>query len=280
MAEQILDAHQHFWKFNPVRDAWITEEMSVIRRDFLPEHMHSLLDNADIGGTISVQADQSEEETKFLLALAHEYGFIRGVVGWLDLKASNFKEKLAIYSQDPYFKGLRHIVQAESPGFMRDERFRKGLSILGHHDLTYDILIYPHQLDEAIELVRQFPNQKFVLDHLAKPYIREKKINAWSEKMNKLADSSRNLYVKVSGLITEADWKNWRYEDLVPYMDVALDAFGIDRVMIGSDWPVCNVAGSYEAVMHVVRRYFSKFPLEIRKQIYFENAYHFYNLKD
>ena len=181
MSVQILDAHQHFWKFDPVRDDWITEEMKMIRRDFLPEDLFSELESSNIIGTVAVQADQSEEETEFLLSLAQENHFVKGVVGWLDLRAPDFSKRLDKYATNPYLKGLRHIIQAEEPGFMSNRAFINGLKILGDTGLTYDILIYPHQLAEATEMVRSLPNQRFVLDHLAKPYIADMKMDIWKE---------------------------------------------------------------------------------------------------
>jgi L-fuconolactonase len=273
-----IDAHQHFWKYNEVRDAWITDEMSAIQRNFLPEDLRPLLPLNKIDGTVVVQADQSKEENVFQLANSLQHDFVKGVVGWVDFEAEDLISQLEYYMEFKKMKGFRHVLQGEKqrdymlrPGFMR------GVAQLAQFNSTYDILIYPDQLPYTVEFVKAFPNQPFIVDHLAKPYIKDKKIDEWKKHMKALA-SFENVYCKVSGMVTEADWKQWRYEDFVPYLDVIAESFGPSRLLYGSDWPVCLVAASYEQVIGLVEKYFSSFSTDEQNQIFGENAIKFYNL--
>ncbi len=273
----IIDSHQHFWKYNPVRDQWIDESMQMIRRDFLPEDLEIVLNKHRIDGCIAVQADQSEEETLFLLQLAEQYSFIKGVVGWVDMCSKTIVQDLRRFSTYHAFKGVRHIVQAEQDGFMLKNTFQHGIAALEPFNVTYDVLIFPHQLDDTITLVKKFPNQKFIIDHLAKPLIKSKEITLWKQKIKELA-THPNVYCKLSGMVTEADWQQWTIEDIVPYMDVVFNAFGTSRVVFGSDWPVCLLAASYEKVLHIVETYIKQFSVKERRMIMGENACSFYNL--
>jgi L-fuconolactonase len=275
-----IDAHQHFWKYNPQRDHWITDEMSLLKRDFLPEHLIGELRANGIDGSIAVQADQSEDETEFLLDLAARHdSIIRGVVGWLDLSSPRLPERLAHFAQFKKLRGLRHIVQSEpDDGFMLRPDFCRAIARLKDFDLTFDILIYPRQLPASIQLAEKFPDQKFVLDHLAKPLIRTQEIQPWAKQIRILAHHP-NLFCKLSGLVTEANWTNWRPADFEPYLDVAFDAFGPDRVMFGSDWPVCLLAASYRQVREVVERYMARFQPGARAKIFGLNAIQFYGLR-
>jgi L-fuconolactonase len=274
-----IDAHQHFWKYNPQRDGWITDEMSLLKRDFLPEHLIGELHANGIDGSIAVQVDQSEEETEFLLNLAaRRDSMIRGVVGWLDLSSPKLPERLAHFAEFKKLRGLRHIVQSEPDDrFMLHPDFCRGIARLKDFDLTFDILIYPRQLPAAIELVEKFPDQKFVLDHLAKPSIRTQEIEPWAKQIRTLA-LSPNLFCKLSGLVTEANWTNWRAADFDPYLDVAFEAFGVDRLMFGSDWPVCLLAASYRQVRESVERYIARFQPASQAKIFGLNAIQFYGL--
>lgn len=273
-----IDSHQHFWKFDPVRDAWINDEMKVIQRNFFPEDLAPVLKANNIDGCVSVQADQSEEETQFLLNHAERNEFIKGVVGWLDLRAENFEERLAIFLKYKKLRGLRHIVQGEPVGFMRNEPFSKGISLLKGCNLTYDILIYPHQLDDALWLVARHPEQQFVIDHIAKPYIKDKRdFDGWSKRMKQLA-THENVFCKLSGMVTEANWKGWKREDFNSYIGCVIDAFGTSRVMYGSDWPVCLVAASYEQQLGIIENFIHSFSFGEKQQIMGENAMRFYNL--
>ncbi|MCK0159187.1 amidohydrolase family protein [Allomuricauda sp. F6463D] len=273
----IIDSHQHFWKYDPIRDSWIDGTMKTIQRDFLPSDLGPVLKKNNVDGCIAIQADQSEDESNFLLNLAEENNFIKGVVGWVDLCDPNVDQRLAHYSQSPYFKGVRHILQAERPEFMLQDAFLNGIEKLSFFDLTYDILVYSHQLKNSIALVSKFPEQRFVLDHLAKPPIKSGKLGDWKNDIMELAKNT-NVYCKLSGMVTEAVLGNWSKEDFRPYMDVVLDAFGTERIMYGSDWPVCLLSGNYTEVLSIVSDYIDQFSVQEQSQIMGVNAYKFYGL--
>ena len=274
-----IDSHQHFWKYDPARDSWINEEMSVIRKDFYPEQLQKILQANGFDGCITVQSDQTEIENAFQLGHAMKFDFIKAVVGWVDLQSENVEERLAYYQQFEKLKGFRHILQGEPRrDLMLKPDFKRGISLLHKYGYTYDILIFPDQLSYTLELVEEFPDQKFVIDHLAKPYIRDQKIYEWKNDMEELADHE-NVFCKVSGFVTEADWKNWKPEDFTPYLDVVTEAFGIDRLMFGSDWPVCLVAAAYEDVVSITENYFSSYTPNEREKVFGLNASKFYNLR-
>jgi L-fuconolactonase len=253
------------------------DDMQIIRRDFLPEDLLTPLIGNAIDGCVAIQADQSEKETDFLLTLADENYFVKGIVGWVDLCAENVGERLQFYANNPNFKGVRYILQGQVPEFMLQKSFQYGISQLRHYNLTYDILIYPHQLAESIKLVNQFPEQAFVLDHLAKPYIRKGKIADWKKDMEALA-KHQNVCCKLSGMVTEADWKNWKASDIRPYMDVVLDVFGANRIMYGSDWPVCLLAGDYGQVLDLVQSYVNELSQPEQEAVMGNTAKAFYML--
>lgn len=278
-----IDAHQHFWQFNPERDTWIDEKtMSVIRRDFMPEHLAPILKKNNFDGCIAVQADSSETETRFLLELAEKNDFIRGVVGWIDLIAHSFLElQLDYYSRFPKLKGFRHILQSEKPEFMLDKKFIEGVNLLGKKNYTYDILVYPKHLKAVCQFLNIFSQKdnapRFVIDHLAKPYIKKGLIRQWKKDMAAIA-KHENVFCKISGMVTEADWLNWNEKDFTPYLDVVFETFGIESIMYGSDWPVCLVAGTYEKQLAVIENYILKFSEPEQKKIMGENAVRFYNI--
>jgi L-fuconolactonase len=273
-----IDSHQHFWKYHPVKDAWITDDMNVIQRDFLPADLLPFLQENDIDGCIAVQADQSEKETHFLLELANENNFIKGVVGWIDLRGENITSRLNYFSQFKKLKGFRHIVQAESDeNFLLREDFCNGIAQLEKYNFTYDILILPKHLAVAFEFVKKFPNQKFVIDHLAKPNFKQSDFSDWEKGIRQIA-ACPNVFCKVSGLVTEADWKNWKASDFTYCLDVVTEAFGMNRLMFGSDWPVSLLAASYKESYSIVEHYFSKFSEEEQQRIWGLNAIAFYNL--
>ena len=272
-----IDSHQHFWKFDPVRHAWIDSSMQNIAKDFLPKDLKPLLESNLMDGCIAVQADQSETETEFLLKVAEENSFIKGVVGWVDLSAEDISQRLEVFSKNPLFKGVRHVLQAEKEGFMLQDPFLKGISELKNFNLTYDILIYPNQLEEARLLIEKNPDQPFVLDHLAKPYIKQQKIKNWASDIKELA-KYKNVYCKLSGMVTEADWNHWQFENFKKYLSVAFDTFGSDRLMFGSDWPVCLLAGSYEHVVKIIDLFIENLEQEEKNNIMGRNACNFYNL--
>lgn len=271
-----IDAHQHFWIFDPVRDAWINNSMRVIQRDFLPQDLNPVLIENEIHGCVAVQASQTNEETHFLLDLATKYDFIKAVVGWVDLRADNITEQLAALKDAPKLAGFRHIVQAEpDDNFVLLPEFKRGIKALGNFGFTYDLLVFPHQLPATIKLASTFPDQPFVLDHIAKPYIKKGEIANWKRDIIQLA-ANQNVYCKISGIITEADWHSWTYEQIIPYLDIIFGAFGANRIMFGSDWPVCLVAGSYFEVKEIISKYISEFTETEKKQIWGENARAFY----
>lgn len=278
----VIDSHQHFWIYDAERDAWINEQMTRIRQNFLPEDLQPVLAANGVDGCIAVQADQSEAETLFLLALAEKHSsFVKGVVGWVDLRADNLYDKLDYYSQYELLKGFRHVAQAEPDDFLARPEVIKGIRQLAAFDFSYDILIYPTQLKAAVQLAREAPDVSFVIDHLAKPYIKDQKINTWSNYMRELA-SHPHVSCKVSGMVTEADWKNWTKKDFYPYLDVVFEAFGVDRLLFGSDWPVCLVAAEYEQVIGLVRDYMTHvgFSSADQAKVLGENAVRFYRIEN
>lgn len=274
----IIDSHQHFWKYDPVRHDWINNEMAILKRDFLPADLQKIYQEAGVDGCVAVQADQSEAETDFLLQLAAENEFIKGVVGWVDLRSPDLAERLSHYHAFPKLKGFRHVVQSEpDPNFMLREDFQRGIAQLHAYDFTYDILIFPNQLPAAIETVKNFPDQKFVLDHLAKPYIKAGKIKEWATHMEAMA-TYPNVMCKLSGMVTEADWAKWKKDDFVPYLEVVSQCFGPARMMFGSDWPVCLLGGSYLEIKEILESFLSNFSTESQAAIWGGNATQFYQL--
>jgi L-fuconolactonase len=274
-----IDAHQHFWKYDSRRDAWITQEMSVLQRDFSPQDLAPELKANGIDATVAVQAAQSEEETSYLLELAGRSRQTAGVVGWVDLCSERVEERLRFFSKCEKLRGFRHIVQSEPDDrFLLDKEFLRGIRLLGQFDFTYDILIYPRQLPAALEFAAQFPEQRFVIDHMAKPEIKARKTEEWAARMRAIAKNP-NVFCKVSGLVTETDWKNWRPVDFKYYLDVVFEAFGPERLMFGSDWPVCLLAGSYRQVVQLIEDYVrANCPGRI-DDIFGGNATRFYKLK-
>ncbi len=273
-----IDSHQHFWKYDRIRDSWITDEMSLLRKDYLPSQFGLLLQQNGFDGCITVQAEQAEIENVFLLANAKRNSFIKGIVGWVDFQAKNISQKLSYYTQFKKLKGFRHILQGEAQrDLMLKTEFLRGIKALQEYDYTYDILIYPDQLKFTKEFVGQFPKQKFVIDHLAKPYIKSKKIKEWKKDITQVAEYE-NVSCKISGYVTEADLKNWKKEDFTPYFDIAVNAFGPDRILFGSDWPVCLLGGGFKEVLNVAKEYFSSFTQNEQDKFFGSNAIKFYNL--
>lgn len=269
-----IDSHQHFWEYDPIRDTWISDEMEVIRHDFLPKDLKPLLDANGIDACIAVQADQSEKETDFLLKLASENSFIKAVVGWIDLCAPNIDERLTYYAQYPILKGFRHILQSEPPEFMLKPEFRRGLKALKYHDFTYDVLVYPQHLPTFFKIM---DDQAFVIDHLAKPDIKNGIFEPWFKHMKAIA-SFENVYCKLSGMVTEADLKNWRKDDIFPFLDKVMELFGPKRLMFGSDWPVCKLAIEYSELCELVAEYLETLSQTEQELIWGKNAFSFYKL--
>lgn len=273
-----VDSHQHFWIYSPGEYGWIDDSMAALRRDFLPNHLQPELESCGIHGSIAVQARQSLEETRWLLELAESSKWILGVVGWVDLRSPEVQSQLKALTRNPKLVGVRHIVQSEPDDrFLLQPDFLRGISALEEFDLAYDILIYTKHLPVAAEFVQRFPRQRFVLDHLAKPPIKSGDIDFWAQGIRRLAEFP-NLFCKLSGLVTEADWQQWEPEQIVPFLDVAFEAFGPDRLMVGSDWPVCLVASSYARWAEVVKTYLLGRKPEYRDSVLGGNAQRFWRL--
>ena len=273
-----IDSHQHFWKFDPVKDSWIDDSMAVIQKDFLPADLKPVLAKHGIDGCVAVQADQSEAETEFLLDLAGKNDFIKGVVGWVNLLDPHVRERIAHYSDNKKLKGFRHVLQGEPDrALMLNPQFMKGIAALKNYDLAYDLLIFPDQLGYTNQFVKNISGVRFVIDHIAKPDIKNKNIDKWASNIKAIA-KYENVWCKVSGMVTEADWQNWQIGDFESYLDVVFEAFGTKRVMFGSDWPVCNVAGGYDKMIAIVEKYTAKLSVEEQSRFWGLNATEFYKL--
>jgi len=273
-----IDAHQHFWKYNTSDYSWITDQMKILKKDFLPGDLLMELEGIQFEGSVAVQARQSLEETRWLLKFAGRYDFIKGVVGWIDLCSDEIEEQIREFVKYRKFVGVRHVLHDEPDDrFMLSESFIRGIGTIGNYNLVYDILIFPKHLSNAEELVIRFPGQKFVLDHIAKPLIKERIISPWKEGIEQLARHS-NVSCKLSGMVTEALWKGWKKEDFTPYLDVVFDSFGPSRLMIGSDWPLCTVSSGYSATMKIVLDYVQSLKQVEREMILGMNAKRIYNL--
>ncbi len=274
-----IDAHQHFWHYDRAQYEWIDDSMAALRRDFLPLDLRRELDAAQMDACVAVQARQSLDETSWLLSLAEANRFIVGVVGWVDLQAEDVHAQLRKVGANPLLVGIRHIVQSEpNDRFLLRPAFCRGIAALEEFGLAYDILIYPRHLPYAVELASRFARQRFVLDHLAKPDIRRGRFQEWERDLRRLA-ACPNVWAKLSGLVTEADWHRWTPDQLQPCFDIAFDAFGADRLMVGSDWPVCTVAGEYAQVIGVVADYLAARPAAEREAVLGGNAQRFWNLR-
>ena len=273
----IIDSHQHFWKYDPVRDAWIDASMKVIKRDFLPNDLKPILNENGVDGCMAVQADQSEEETEFLLACAAENPFIKGVVGWVDLIAENLEDRLKHYAANPLFKGVRHIVQAEKDDYLLRADVQSGIGKLAKHNLTYDILVFPQQLPAALALVKKFPKQQFILDHIAKPNISESISYQWKVNITALS-KFENVSCKLSGMVTEAKNFIFKNQDFTPFLDHVFTSFGPNRLLFGSDWPLCLLAADYKKVLSIIKNYLDKYSTETKAQVLGSNAIKIYNL--
>jgi L-fuconolactonase len=275
----LIDAHQHFWIYSSDEYGWIDNSMAAIRRNFLPEDLAPELERNGFSGSIAVQARQTIEETRWLLELAERSEKIVGVVGWADLCGEDVGSQLESLAQNRKLVGIRHIVQSEPDDrFLLRSDFTRGISALEEFDLAYDILIYTKHLPIAAAFVKQFPRQRFVLDHLGKPPIKSGKMNLWADGIRRLAESP-NVFCKLSGLVTEADWQHWSAEQIYPYVSLAFQAFGPDRLMIGSDWPVCLVAGSYSRVIDVLTEYLRGLSAEACNAVSGGNAQRFWRLE-
>ena len=273
-----IDAHQHFWIYNDREFAWLDDSMAALRRNFLPADLQPELKANGLHGSVVVQTCQTLKETRWLLGLAEQNSSILGVVGWADLCSPEIALQLKDLAANPKLVGLRHIVQVEPDDrFLLRPDFLRGIAALEQFDLAYDILIYARHLPVAIEFVKQFPRQRFVLDHMAKPPIKVKEIDLWADGIRRLS-AFPNVYCKMSGLVTEADWQHWTRDDIAPYLEVVFDSFGPDRLMIGSDWPVCLVAASYAQATGLVKDYILKRAPDRASDVLGGNAQRFWRL--
>lgn len=274
-----IDSHQHFWQYERERHAWITDAMAPLQRDYMPADLSPVLAANHIDATIAVQVDQSEEDTQFLLDLATVSPFIAGVVGWIDLRAKDLPHRLEHCSQFLKLRGFRHIAQSEPDDvFLAGDTIVNGIRELGQYNFTYDILIYPRQLLAALTLTSRLPGQLFVIDHIAKPLVKAREMEPWATTMRDIA-ANPSVFCKVSGLITEADWQTWKPDDFRPYLDVVFEAFGPDRLMFGSDWPVCLLAGTYQQVVQLIAEYVKPLTTADQEKIFGLNAGRFYGVK-
>lgn len=274
-----IDAHQHFWRYSPATHGWIDDTMAALKRNFLPGDLAPILRANSIDGCVAVQAEQSIAETEWLLSLAAEHPFIRGVVGWVDLCADDVREQLRAISANPLLRGIRHFVQSEPDDrFMLRPDFTRGIAALAEFGLTYDILIVARQMPAAIDLVAAFPEQRFVLDHIGKPDIRGGEIDAWARGIAALA-RNRNVWCKLSGIVTEAEWSSWTADDIMPYVRTVFEWFAPNRIMFGSDWPVCTLAAPYDAVAQIAQDAIAMLTDRDQDAIRGGNAAQFYGLR-
>ncbi len=275
-----IDSHHHFWKYNPTEYGWIDESMEILRRDYLPSDLQTELVRADFGGSVAVQARQSMEESRWLLDLSDRFDFIKGVVGWVDLRSGdNLKYQLDELCRSKKFVGVRHVVHDEPDDlFMLDDTFLDGINLLKDYNLTYDLLLFPKHLPVAEKVVSMFPDQKFIIDHIAKPRIKDGVLSPWKDDLYRIAEHS-NVWCKLSGMVTEAEWQHLGQEDFLPYLDIVFGAFGASRLMAGSDWPVCLLAGGYKNAVGITEEYISGMPDDIRHKVMGLNCVSFYGLK-
>ena len=273
-----IDAHQHFWHYDPIRHDWIDESMKVIRKSFLPNDLSIEMKKNVIDGTIAVQVDETEEENYFLHKLAEENEFIKGIVGWMNLNSPTAEEQMQHWKKYPKIKGFRCIMQGKPDElYLKNDLFISQLKKLASYEFTYDLLVYHDQLLSLIRFVEKLPDNKMILDHLGKPDIKNREIKTWRENIKILAQHP-GTYCKLSGLVTEANHNNWNYDELMPYLEIASEAFGIDRICFGSDWPVCLVAGSYTEVVGVIEQFSSQLNKEEKGKLFGANTMKFYNL--
>jgi len=274
----IIDTHHHFWNYTAKEYDWINDDMKAIRKDFLPADLLKEIKAAGVDGAVSVQARQTVEESDWLLGMAEKNDFLKGVVGWVDLRNKGVEKDLERLAKHKKFKGVRHVVQGEpDDNFILGAAFNEGIKKLLKYDLRYDILILEKHLKPSIAFVDKHPKQVFILDHIAKPRIKERILSPWRENMLELAKRP-NVYCKISGMLTEADWKKWSAADLAPYFDTTLQAFGPKRLMLGSDWPVMLVAGKYKQWVDMVKQVVSRYSAAEQERILYKNAVEAYKL--
>ena len=273
-----IDSHQHFWNYHPSQQVWIKDDMPELKKDFSPQDLEIELKKFNFNGCIAVQANQAEEENEYLLELAINSFFIKGIVGWVDLESSIINERLTYYKQFEKIKGFRHVIHDEPDiDFMLRPAFLNGIKELKKFNFTYDLLVYSIHLPNTIELIKKNSEQLFVIDHIAKPNIKNKEFDYWKQQLTKVA-AFPNVYCKVSGLVTEANWHQWKNEDFTIYLNTVVELFGTNRIMFGSDWPVCELSASYDDMFGIVNNYFSTFSKDEQDNFYGLNAKRFYKL--
>ncbi len=274
-----IDAHQHFWRYRPETHGWISDAMAVLKQDYLPPDLEPLLRADGFEGCVAVQAAQTLDETRFLLGLADAHPFVRAVVGWVDLLSPDLESQLDSFGAHPRLRGVRHIAQDEpDDGWLARPEVVRGIGKLRRLGLTYDVLVYARQLPAALTLAQALPEQPFVVDHVAKPEIRAGRLDPWRAGIRRLA-ALPHVLCKLSGLVTEAAWDRWKPADLRPCLEVALEAFGPGRLMIGSDWPVCLLAGDYATVTGVVRTFIGSLSESEQAAVLGDNAARFYGIE-
>ena len=275
-----IDSHHHLWHYNEAEYDWIDDFMSILQRDFLSDELENQLNDATMDGSVVVQARQSLQETVWLCQLADSNDYIKGVVGWIDLCAANLPAQLEAFKRYKKLKGFRHVLQGESDDFMARPSFIAGLKQLAKMGYRYDLLILSHQLPAAIKMLSKVPELDVVIDHIAKPMIKTgENFEQWKTGMARLADNPK-VHCKISGMVTEADWVKWKHQDFAPYMNTIYQLFGPQRILFGSDWPVCLVAAKYKEVQDVVNTFFNHLPQKEQQLIWGENAIRFYKLSE
>ncbi len=275
-----IDAHQHFWQYDPARHGWINDDMSAIRRDFFPGDLATIIKTLQIDGTIAVQADETEAETIFLLELAAKNDFIKAVVGWTDLHSPELEKALNKFEGIAKLAGFRCVMQgAPDEKYLRNDLFTHNLKKLADHGYTYDLLVYHNQLPALVKMTEKLPDNLLILDHVGKPDIRNNQFKTWKEQIKNLAKHP-GIYCKLSGMVTEADYSKWTYDDLLPYLETSAEYFGTERLCFGSDWPVCLVAGSYNKVYEVIEKFVHQLPQSDQAKIFGLNTLQFYKIKD
>jgi L-fuconolactonase len=272
-----IDAHQHFWNYDSERFDWISDDMASLRRNFLPEDLYPILQASKIDGCIAVQAEEHLRETAFLLELSEDHPWVLGVVGWAELAQDNLDEILDQWSNYSKLLGFREVLQSKEPEYMLRKEFIRGIHKLGQRGYTYDLLTYPNQLPAALQLVDACPNQFFVIDHLSKPDIKSGDWKGWKKSLQPFSEREL-VYAKVSGLVTEADWKKWSPADLFPYLEITLELFGPKRLLFGSDWPVCQVAGQYKEVLGVIESFADQLSAHEKEALFGGTAQEFYKI--
>lgn len=273
----VLDSHVHFWKYNKTEYTWIDKNMKLLQKDYLPQELELTLKRNNVDGCICVQALASQLETRFLAELSNSHPFIKGVIGWTDLRSPRVQENLEELKEYSSIVGIRHIVQTEPDDFMYNDDFRRGISLLADRGFAFDILVFPRQLSAAVDLVKMFPGQQFILDHCGKPNIREKEMDKWRTEITDLA-MYPNVSCKLSGLFTEAKWKEWSSAEFYPYLDIVFQAFGTDRLLFGSDWPVMLLSGIYVQWKSLLEKYMENHLPEERDAVFGLNARKIYGI--